>query len=334
MNEQPDPDQLAAQAPLQDTQRARRVALVAQLHLLDRVGDPTLTALTRLAQEITGAASAAVHIFDARHQHRIAATGAELDRRSIGETLCQVAVFGEANVVAEDVTHDPRFSAPLAGGADCEQVRFFAAVPLRAGGDIPVGTICAFDPSARELSARQLQRLEDVATIARAHLELLQVAADLGSAASSDPLTGVANRVIFDDRLARALARRRRNHSNVLLGILDIDDFKALNDGHGHLAGDDALRWVANGLRRALREVDTVGRLGGDEFGIIAEGDAEDFRPMLERARTVSEGFQPQFSVSLGTALARDGDDVESLLRRADAAMYEVKRATKRAASA
>jgi diguanylate cyclase (GGDEF)-like protein len=307
----------------------RRLALVDDLRLVERVGDPVLTALTRLAQRITGASAAAVHVFDATVQHRIAATGAPLISEHIEETFCQLAVFGDESVVTTDATLDPRFAAPLALRGPQNLIRFFAAVPLRIGNNVAVGTICAFDPAPRELSPEQLAQLEDIAAVARAHLELLKVAADLGHAATLDPLTGATNRVIFDDRIARALARRRRNGTSVMVAMIDVDDFKALNDTHGHLTGDAALRWVARGLRDALRESDTVGRLGGDEFGLVAESDHADFAAMLERVRAVPAGFEVPLSFSVGMTLADDEDNVETLLRRADAAMYSEKRAKK-----
>ena len=94
------------------------------------------------------------------------------------------------------------------------------------GGGVAVGTLCAFDTEPRELSDEQVSRLEDIAEIARAHLELVKIAGDLGQAATLDPLTGAVNRVIFDDRLAQALARRRRHVTPVLVAVIDLDNFK------------------------------------------------------------------------------------------------------------
>ena len=145
-------------------------------------------------------------------------------------------------------------------------VQFYASVPIRVDGGIAIGTLCAFDSELRELDDEPVARLEDIAELTRAHLELVRAATDLGEAATLDALTGAVNRAIFDDRLAQALARRRRNRTDVLVAVIDLDEFKAINDKHGHVYGDAALRWVVRQLRGRLRSEDTIGRLDGDEL--------------------------------------------------------------------
>lgn len=93
-----------------------------------------------------------------------------------------------------------------------------------------------------------------------------------------------------------------------------------------HVYGDAALRWVVRQLRDRLRSEDTIGRLGGDEFGLIAEVAAGRIDALLGQINDVPQGSQPQFTVSVGAVLAEDGDDVESGLHRADQKMYAVKR--------
>jgi diguanylate cyclase (GGDEF)-like protein len=306
-----------------DTQR--RLSTVADLRLLERIGDPVLTALTRLARTITGASGAAVHIFDAHYQRRIAAAGVPLLDHPEGDSMCRITVLNGTRVITRDATEDRRFDYSSFVKA-ATPVRFYASVPLRVGGDVAVGTLCAFDTEPHELSDEQISRLEDVAEIARAHLELVKVASDLGHAASLDPLTGTVNRVIFDDRLALALARRRRHDTTVLVAVIDLDNFKALNDTFGHSRGDDALQWIATRLLAAVRREDTIGRLGGDEFGLIAEVAKSGFDTVLEHVRDAPHGFEPEFSLTVGAVLVEDEDDVESVLQRADDAMYAVKR--------
>src|SRR5919202_4533908 len=88
-----------------------------------------------------------------------------------------------------------------------------------------------------------------------------------------DSLTGLPNRALFGDRLQQALARARRDAAPVAVAMIDLDDFKSVNDSMGHAAGDDLLRGVAERLSGALRDSDTVARFGGDEFALIVEGD-------------------------------------------------------------
>jgi diguanylate cyclase (GGDEF)-like protein len=314
--------------------QGRRLTVVGELGLLDRVGDPVLTSLTRLAQTVTGAASAAVHVFDAESQHRIAAVGAPLVDHPAPDSMCRLVVEGEARIVTQDATADVRFEYSSFVKDPVAPVRFYASLPLRSGGGVVVGTLCAFDSEIRELDAEQVARLEDIAQLACSHIELMRIATELGKAATLDPLTGAVNRVIFDDRLAQALARRRRRGTPVIVALIDLDDFKAINDTHGHGCGDAALQWVARRLRESVRSEDTVGRIGGDEFAVVAEVGSGDFGRLLQKLHQAAEGFEPALRFSVGAVIADDQDDVESLLRRADQAMYADKLDRKRARAA
>ncbi len=314
-------DQHEPVAPIADTQ-TQRLEVIAELGLLDRLGDPVLAALTRLAQSVTGAESAAVHVFDADYQRRIAAAGAPLVDHPASDSMCRLAVQDGTRIVSTDATADPRFAYSSFVTDPVAPVRFYAAVPLRSGGGVTVGTLCAFDTKPRAVTDEQIERLEDIAEVARAHLELMRIATGLGKAASLDPLTGAVNRVIFDDRLAQALARRRRRGTPVVVAMVDLDDFKAMNDRHGHACGDAALQRVARRLLDCVRSEDTVGRLGGDEFAVVAEVADRDFDRLLRKLRRVADDFEPTLSVSIGAVVANDHDDVEALLQRADQAMY------------
>jgi diguanylate cyclase (GGDEF)-like protein len=324
-------DVLAAPVPEAES---RRLAAVLELGLLDRVGDPVLTALTRLAQTISGAASAAVHILDAEFQHRIAGVGAPLVDHPAPDSMCRLVVAGGERIVTRDATTDARFAYSSFVKDPVAPVRFYASLPLRSGGGGVVGTLCTFDSEARECSQEQIARLEDIAQLACAHLELMRIAGALGQAATLDPLTGAVNRVIFDDRLAQALARRRRRGTPVIVALLDLDDFKAINDTHGHGCGDAALQWVARRLRDCVRSEDTVGRIGGDEFAVVAEVADRDFWRLLQKLHLAAEGFDPPLTVSVGAVVADDRDDVESLMQRADQAMYADKLHGKRSRAA
>jgi len=148
-----------------------------------------------------------------------------------------------------------------------------------------------------------------------------------------DPLTGLANRVLLRDHLERALARRERSHATVGLLFVDLDDFKRVNDGFGHSAGDQILRHVADRLVTAVRADDVVARQSGDEFAVllrqVASGDEaataaerilrELRRPILLGAHSIVVGG------SIGVALATADATVEDLITQADAAMYTAK---------
>jgi len=150
-----------------------------------------------------------------------------------------------------------------------------------------------------------------------------------------DALTGVPNRMLFDDRLAQALAHsRRRGERGLAVMFLDLDRFKTINETLGHGAGDELLRSVASRLTGILREEDTVARLGGDEFLFLLP-DIDDVEDAARVARKVLAELVTPFSVhghelhvsaSVGIAMfPLDGGDAETLVRNADSALYRAK---------
>jgi diguanylate cyclase (GGDEF)-like protein/PAS domain S-box-containing protein len=159
---------------------------------------------------------------------------------------------------------------------------------------------------------------------------------DMKRLAYRDELTGLPNRNSLTDRLALELAHARRNRGSLAVLFVDLDDFKGVNDSFGHHAGDELLRRVAARLRDALRECDTVARLGGDEFTVLLPGvgsthDAKLVAEKLLQALAIPVAFEGQLlrtHASIGIAIhPRDGDDSETILRRADEAMYRAKSA-------
>ena len=150
-----------------------------------------------------------------------------------------------------------------------------------------------------------------------------------------DPLTQLANRALFYDRIEHALTRDARDDRQVALLFLDLDDFKVINDEMGHAVGDELLVGVAGRLRGRLRSADTVGRLGGDEFGVLLEHVAGP-NEVVQAAERLLKGFDEPFlvhgepykvSLSIGIAVSGTGErSVDELLRQADLAMYAAKR--------
>ena len=158
---------------------------------------------------------------------------------------------------------------------------------------------------------------------------------ELRQRAEFDALTGLPNRALFSDRITGAMARAARSGHGLALLFIDVDRFKAVNDTHGHAAGDQVLRVVAQRLRSAVREADTVARLAGDEFTLILEGLAAQEEARAVAAKVVAalrppltfEGKAISVSVSVGVAFLSDTDrEPADLLRRADDALYEAKR--------
>lgn len=153
----------------------------------------------------------------------------------------------------------------------------------------------------------------------------------------TDPLTGLSNRAFFDDALERELARTRRHGTPTCVLLVDLDDFKRVNDGHGHDAGDELLAAVSGSLRLGLRESDVLARYGGDEFCVLLAGtDAATARAVAERVRAGVGALRAgarggiRVTTSIGLAATTDlepGAGARALVRLADRAMYAAKRA-------
>jgi diguanylate cyclase (GGDEF)-like protein/PAS domain S-box-containing protein len=170
--------------------------------------------------------------------------------------------------------------------------------------------------------------------IARDVTERIALAEQLEHQAFHDPLTGLANRALFRNRVEHSLARLSRNGGSVAVLFLDIDNFKRINDTHGHSAGDALLQAVAMRLQHCVRPEDTIARFGGDEFALCLESNGDPTNPFRVAERVLASlrnpvciaGRDTDMTGSLGVAIMSDTDaDVDALLRNADVAMYAAK---------
>ena len=168
--------------------------------------------------------------------------------------------------------------------------------------------------------------------------EIKRTELDLQHLATHDSSTGLPNRYLLMDRLSQVLAHSKREGTSFAVLFVDIDDFKAINDDHGHEFGDLVLQAMARRLVTVVRASDTVARIGGDEFVIVLEGlaghdaapvVAAKIRSRLARAVTI-QSLKVKATISIGISVYPDnGDDPEVLVRAADYAMYLAKRAGK-----
>jgi diguanylate cyclase (GGDEF)-like protein/PAS domain S-box-containing protein len=166
--------------------------------------------------------------------------------------------------------------------------------------------------------------------------ERKQLERNLIVAATHDILTGLPNRVLFNDHYILALAGAKRYHKKLALMVLDIDHFKEINDSQGHLYGDQLLKEFAKRLSGAVRKTDTVSRMGGDEFAILltevkeAESVANNLaQKILEKERKpfVFNKHEVRITASIGISnYPDDGEDIEMLIKYADTAMYQAKK--------
>lgn len=154
-------------------------------------------------------------------------------------------------------------------------------------------------------------------------------------AALHDPLTGLPNRVLFENRLEHGLAQAKRHDRILAVMFLDLDGFKAINDVHGHDAGDAVLKVVADRLKEHAREDDTVSRFGGDEFLYLLTEINSD-QDAIAVAQKIADAILLPFQLSIGelkigvsigiAIFPKDGTSVSALIKSADTAMYTAKR--------
>jgi diguanylate cyclase (GGDEF)-like protein len=221
--------------------------------------------------------------------------------------LATASLAGPAVLIVEAILHDTRNIDVLAAGCFI----LAALVVKRLTGLV------------READARRL--------------ELSGAMGQLSHQALHDPLTGLANRTLFADRIEHAAARSRRRGLSAAVLLLDLDDFKAVNDGMGHAVGDALLIAVARRIQDASRETDTGARLGGDEFAILVEDFEDPERPAEVAERVLSRLGEPFdvsghtvfASASIGIALHDSATTDTDTLRQADVAMYMAKRSGK-----
>ena len=282
--------------------------------------------------------------------HEDPGTGARFARLldGIGHAVAQAAgpddVLDRARELRADVVivdvglcgADGELLAALKG--DPEAYRAAVIVVERAGLDLEA----AVEALRRGVQDFLVEPVEDAELVARVEAagrtkvlqqELVEQSQRLEALIFEDPLTGLANRRFILTQLSGQVSAARRHGRPLAIAIVDIDHFKAVNDEHGHAAGDVVLAGVTSTLRHNLRAEDQLGRLGGEEFLAVlpdaredaAVTAAEKLRAAVARKQILYEGRELAVTVSIGVA-AWDGEPPEELLRRADEALYEAKR--------
>lgn len=265
------------------------------------------------------------------------------------DTLCRRALE-EGRPYTDDV-------ATRWGDSDAARelgIRTYVSTPVRTDGSDLYGTLCAASGATRALAPHAEAVLRLFAKLIAQQveremlvLELRQANAELAAHASTDALTGLPNRRSLLDTLRRLLAHGEREGRSVLVGFIDMDGFKKINDTHGHDIGDEFLSAMAGRLSASLRASDVLARFGGDEFVVVGAGPAHDESPRTAAralADRLGEGSIGELRLNQ-TMLDYGGASVgvvavdprttsaEEALRLADDAMYAVKR-SRRAATA
>ena len=245
-----------------------------------------------------------------------------------------VMITGEPVMIGSPLTAEDAEALPFASSWYADGIRSAVFVPLGPS-DAPDGVLAALSCDPRAFTASEVHFARDVATLLTIDADRRRHEARARHEALHDPLTGLPNRTLFDDRLDVALRSAGRHDLAVGVVLLDLDGFKDVNDNLGHAAGDRLLCEVTERLRHVLRAGDTIARLGGDEFGICLPGPLDPLEAAQVAERLVASLAEPfhlsdlpvRVAASCGVATAPEhGQSADTLLHRADVAMYRAKR--------
>lgn len=337
-----------------------RLAALREYEILDTPPEEQFDDFTRLIAHVCQAPIAAINLVDRDRQWFKSEIGLGVRETPLDISICRHAILQPGLFVVPDTTRDPRFmDNPLVTGDP--YLRFYAGALLETKEGLPLGTLCVLDYAPRRLSPEQEDALQILARQVMASLELRRRTRGLQEAlahneklreelesrknelvslnesltqlATTDPLTGLSNRRVFEDTMKLEVSRFRRTGTPFSLVLLDLDHFKAINDRFGHDGGDDVLRQVAEQLAPLVRDVDLLARIGGEEFALVLpDTDARSAGKTAERLRRWLEGEGSErlgsydVTLSAGVAMAVVDDTELSVYGRADQALYRAKR--------
>jgi diguanylate cyclase (GGDEF)-like protein len=251
-------------------------------------------------------------------------TGFEI---GIGDGITGRSVRSQTSIVSNDAHLDQR--AGLVPGTE-PTPEAIICIPLTAR-NAPLGALSVYRRGAdRAFQSQEIELIEHFADVAAVALQNATTLARLAQQAATDDLTGLSNRRHFHEELQRYSAAARRYGTPLSLLILDLDNFKQINDRHGHQHGDEVLRAVATTIRNRVRASDVSGRLGGDEFAILlpqttwdeAVTLAADLAASLQESRDLPSSVCVSVGIASGSSMTW-----QELLSRADNQLYVEKRA-------
>jgi diguanylate cyclase (GGDEF)-like protein/PAS domain S-box-containing protein len=255
----------------------------------------------------------------------------------MGVGSCGTAAFINERVIVDDIqTHS--YWVPYKELASKAKLGACWSEPIRSTKGEVLGTFTIYHRKAHYPTEANLAVIEKTAGLASIAIEKRQTEEKLERMAHYDVLTDLPNRVLLADRLSHAMVQCQRRNQSLAVAYLDLDGFKIANDTYGHDVGDRLLITVSQRMKEALREGDTLARIGGDEFiAVMVDLEKiEDSEPVLKRllkaaAKPVTLGdVVVQVSASIGVSLyPQDGTDADQLIRNADQAMYVAKQAGK-----
>lgn len=336
---------------------SRRLQTLKSYAVLDSQAEQAYDDIVGLASLVCGVPIALITLVDEERQWFKAKVGLGIMETPRGHAFCAHAILEPDQVMeVPDATLDPRFvNNPLVTGDP--GIRFYAGAPLVTPSGDALGSVCVIDRVPRVLTPAMAGALKALSRQVMALLALRKANAELcllnqaycarqkqledyqhqlesmngelDRQTQTDSLSGLKNRRAFDRLLREEHARAQRAHSPLALLMVDVDHFKDFNDDFGHIAGDEALRGVAQVLQDQARSYDHVARYGGEEFAVILpQTSSAEAMAVAERIRDAVQAREfahRSITVSVGVGVATATDHPQTLVERADKALYLAK---------
>ena len=303
-----------------------RLSVLHALNILDTPAEERFDRVTRLARRLFDTPFAFVTLVDNERVWVKSAAGMNVQESPRDLSFCGHAILGSDIFIIPDTTRDERFSDhPAVTDPPC--IRFYAGAPLRYTDGSKLGTLCIVDTTPRQLTDEDIEVMRDLAKIVERELIAVQLA-------TLDDLTKLSNRRGFLALAKQSLNFCARQNIPASLVLIDLNDFKAINDNFGHAAGDRVLVAFAEQMKAIFRDSDVVARLGGDEFSVLLSGILSHQAPeIVERFRkSIASYFaenMPEYSISFSVGIKTldlyKGYSLEDLLEQADHLMYQNK---------
>ncbi len=314
---------------------AERLLSVRAHQILDTAPEPEFDVTTRVASRLFDLPIALVALMDADRLWFKSRQGLELPELDRQIAFCAHAIVKpDELMVIEDLSKDPRFEAhPLVHAGP--RLRFYAGAPLVDSQGHALGTTAVLGFAPRQFGEADRALLRDLSVQVMTALEARRLNLNLQHMATTDTLTGLANRIQFQAAMSTVWRQAQAASQTMAVLYLDLDGFKTVNDSVGHRAGDAVLREVARRLLPEVRLGETLARLGGDEFAIVMQAGANETAAVVLAERitqalrapvSLADGAQFQIGVSIGIAsgLAEESN-TNILLEQADHALYRAK---------
>lgn len=317
------------QAPAIPLNEVERLHVLRALAILDTQAEERFDRLTRIAARMFDVPIALVTLVDSNRQWFKSCIGLQVNETPRDISFCGHAILGNEAFVINDASKDPRFSDnPLVTSAP--HIRFYAGQPIRTTHGFKIGTLCLIDSKPRDFNAKDVQDLNDLACMVENELAAIELA-------TMDDLTDLNNRRGFIMLTEKYLDYFTRHHVYASLVFLDLNEFKNINDTHGHHEGDRALQSFGKALKQVGRTSDTFARLGGDEFVVLlANARHHEAHIYIERLLSYLDTQRQQQRQSYNISFAQGivefdpqlPKSVEQLLIEGDQLMYQLKKST------